>query len=313
MERVLITGGTGFIGSNFVHKFVTLNYEVHLIVRDISRLGRIESVKDKVFLHEINMLNERDVFECVKKINPNIILHFAAYGAHQGYQDEIVTTIETNLLATINLLNACKNINFKCFINAGSSSEYGEKKHPISEEDLPEPNNLYGITKVASTFYCQHLAKTRGLPIITMRLFSPYGYFEGGDRLMPNIIRAALNDDVFNAPSPFIVRDFIFIDDVLDAYLKAITNADTIKGHILNVASGVQYSIGDVVTTIERILDKRINVVYGEITPRQNEPKIWVANISKIKNLLKWTPTISLEQGLRKNIEWFKENAEFYE
>lgn len=313
MERVLITGGTGFIGSNFAHKFVILGYEVHLIVRDISHLERIESIRDRVFLHKINLFNEQEISECVKKINPNIILHFAAYGAHQGYQNEIQTTIDTNFLATINLLSACKDINFRCFINTGSSSEYGEKSHPISEKDLPEPNNLYGITKLASTLYCQNFARSMGLPIITVRLFSPYGYFEGGDRLIPNIIRAALKNEVFNAPRSTIVRDLIFTDDVVDAYLKVIINADIMKGHVLNVASGVQYSIGDVVTMVEGILDKKIKVVYGKTAIRQLEPKMWIADISKIKNLLNWEPSVSLREGLKRDIDWFKKNNAFYE
>lgn len=313
MERVLITGGTGFVGSNFVYKFLELGYEAHLIVRENSNLKRIESIMDRVLLHTVDLFNEREVVECVQKIQPTIILHFAAYGAYPARQKETRATIDTNVLATINLLHACNKLSFKCFINAGSSSEYGEKDHPMTEDELTEPNGLYGVTKVASTLYCNYFAKKFDLPIITARLFSPYGYFDNEHRLMPSIIRSALNNEVFNAPSPSPVRDFIFIEDVMSAYLKIIENANSIKGQVFNIASGVQRSIGDVVAIMEEITNRRINVVYGRVGINQHEPKMWVADISKIQRTLEWAPQTTLKDGLKKNIEWSLKHPTLYE
>lgn len=310
--KILITGGTGFIGSNFVHKFLELGDEVHLIVRPESNFWRIEPVKNKIKLHYIDLTDAEAMEKFIVDLRPQIILHFSAYGAYQGKQQDLKLTIDTNLLGTINLVNAASKINFECFINTGSSSEYGVKSKPIREDDLLEPNNLYGITKAAATDYCQFMAKKMDLPIVTMRLFSPYGYFEEKGRLMPNVIKAGLNNENFNAPSPLLVRDFIFIEDVINAYLKAIDVINNIKGHIFNISSGEQRSIADVVHIAEKILDRKIKVSYGEIAAKQYEPKMWVADISKAKKLLDWKPKFSLEEGLKKNIEWFSKNLSLY-
>lgn len=307
-KKILITGGTGFIGSNLVYKFLELGNDIHLIVRPESNFWRIDAIKDKLKLHYIDLLNTSEIDGFIVELRPEVILHFATYGAYQGKQQDVKLTVDTNLLGAINLVNAASKIKFGCFINTGSSSEYGEKDHPMKEVDILEPNNLYGVTKAAATMYAQFMAKKINLPIVTIRLFSPYGYFEEDGRLIPNVVKAGINNEKFSAPSPLITRDFLFIEDVLDAYLKAIDNIDNIKGDIFNVSSGKQHSIADVVSTIEKILDKKIDVDYGNIEAKQNEPKMWVADISKAKKMIGWSPINSLEDGLRKYIDWVRKN-----
>ncbi len=304
MKKILITGGAGFVGSNFVHALTKSGDEVNLIVRPESDLWRIESVKSKLQLHTLDLTKAEEIKAFVGNLKPEIILHFAAYGAYPGRPADPQTMILTNILGTANLLEACAETGFKCFINTGSSSEYGEKDHPISEKDLLEPNNLYGVSKAAGTLFCQLIARKTGLPIITARLFSPYGYFEEGGRLMPNLAQAALGDKEFNALSPAAVRDFVFIEDVIDAYMKMINSPDRIKGQIFNIASGKQYSIAEVVAAVEKILNKKIQVTYGKVEAKQREPKMWVADISKAREVLGWSPAHSLEDGLRKYITW---------
>ncbi|MEK7464431.1 MAG: NAD(P)-dependent oxidoreductase [Patescibacteria group bacterium] len=309
MKKILITGGTGFVGANFVYKFLELGHEIHLLVRGDSNFKRIEPIKNRVHLHPVDLIDEQATSKFVNGLRPEIILHFAAYGAYSGKEMDVKTTILTNALGTINLLNACAETGFKCFINTGSSSEYGEKNHPISEKDLLEPNNLYGVSKAAGTLYCESLSRKTGLSVATMRLFSPYGYFEGSGRLMPNIVAAGLKDEKFSAPSPSFVRDFVFIEDVIDVYLRAIDNADNIKGRIFNIASGKQHSISGAVSAVEKILGKKIRVIYGNLAAKQHEPKMWVADISLAKKILDWSPKNSLDDGLTKFINWVKKQS----
>lgn len=306
MKKILITGGTGFVGANFVYRFLELGHEVHLLIRDGSNFKRIEPIKNRLHLHIVDLADERALYKFTGELRPEVILHFATYGAYLGRQTDTKTTVLTNTLGTINLLNACAEVGFECFVNTGSSSEYGEKDHPISEQDLLAPSNLYGVSKAAGTLYCQSLARKIELPVVTMRLFSPYGYFEEEGRLMPNIVKAGLRNEKFNAPSPSLVRDFVFIEDVIDAYLKAIDNADNIRGRIFNIAYGKQHSIAEVVDAVEKKLGTKLQVVYGEVSARQHEPKMWVADISEAKKMLDWSPAHSLDEGLLKYIEWFK-------
>jgi nucleoside-diphosphate-sugar epimerase len=313
MRKILITGGTGFIGSNFVYKFLELGDEINLIVRPKSNFWRIESIKNKLKLHKIDLSNAEELERFISNLKPEIILHFATYGAYQGRQQDIKATIDTNLLGTINLVNACSKTDFECFINTGSSSEYGIKNKPMKETDLLEPDNLYGITKAAATMYCQYMAKKHNLPIVTFRLFSVYGYFEEKKRLIPTIIKSCLENKKLKLSSANSVRDFIFIEDIIDAYLKAINNIQKIQGEIFNLGTGKQTEIAQVVKLVKEITQSKVKPEYNQIKSVQIEPKTWVADTSKTKKLLNWHSKYNLKNGLERDIDWFKKNIYVYE
>ena len=311
-KRVLITGGTGFIGSNFVYKFLELGYDVHLIVRPESNFWRIEPIKKKVKLHYINLASTEEVNNFILNLKPQIILHFAAYGAYQSKQQDVKLTIDTNLLGTINLVNALSKIKFDCLIYTGSSSEYGIKNKPMKESDILNPVNLYGITKAAATMHCQYMSKKLDLPIVIMRPFAVYGYFEDKDRLIPTVIKACLTNTELNLSNPNSVRDFIFIEDIIDVYLKTIDNVQKIKGEIFNLGTSKQTKIAQVVDIVKEFAHSLIEPHYGTLMPAQIEPKTWVADISKIKRILNWQPKYNLEAGLKKDIEWFLKYSSLY-
>jgi len=311
-KRVLITGGTGFIGSNFVYKFLDLGYDVHLIVRPESNFWRIEPIKKKVKLHYINLTNTEDVNKFILNLKPQIILHFAAYGVYQSKQQDVKLTIDTNLLGTVNLVNALSKIKFDCLIYTGSSSEYGIKNRPMKESDILNPVNLYGITKAAATMYCQYMSKKLDLPIVIMRPFAVYGYFEDKDRLIPTVIKACLTNTELNLSTSYSVRDFIFIEDIIDAYLKAINSIQKIQGEIFNLGTGEQTEIAQIVNFVKQFAHSLIEPHYGKVMPAQIEPKTWIADILKAKKLLNWQPKYDLGVGLRKDVEWFKKNLFLY-
>jgi nucleoside-diphosphate-sugar epimerase len=140
----------------------------------------------------------------------------------------------TNIIGSVNLIDSCAKNGFKYFINTGSSSEYGLKNSKMVETDLLEPLSAYGVTKSAFTLAAQSYAKIYKLPIVTLRLFSPYGYFDGQSRFVPTIIKSCLDNIPVNLSNPNYVRDFIFIDDVIDAYTYFL-NGNKYYGEIFNI------------------------------------------------------------------------------
>ena len=311
--KVLITGGTGFIGSNFVYKFLELGCEIHLIVRSNSNFWRIKPVKNKIKLHYINLFYKEEVEKFITTLKPQIILHFAAYGVSSRERQDSKKMINTNLIGTINLVNACKKISFDCFINTGSSSEYGIKDKPMKEKDLLEPVNLYGITKAAATMYCQYIAKTYNLPIVTLRLFNVYGYFEEKQHLISTVIQSCIENTQLKLSSPKSIRDFIFIEDIIDVYLKVISNISKIKGEILNIGTGQQTSIIRIVKLVNEITQSKVMPEDNQAKPTQIESQKCVADISKVKKTLNWQPKYNIKKGLKKDISWFKKNLYIYE
>jgi len=311
-KKVLITGGAGFIGANFVYKFLELEYKVNIFERKEANLWRIEKVKDRISIHSPDLTNYDETEKIISEIKPDIVIHFAAYGAYQRIQQDINLTIDTNLKSSINLINACNKVGVECFLNTGTNSEYGIKSAPMKETDILEADNIYAITKSAVTLYCQMMARKFNFPVAIIRPFAVYGYFEEKERLVPTIIKACLTNSRLELSRPDSVRDFIFIEDLISGYLLLIENIKNIKGQIFNLGSGEQNKIEKVVKIIKTATNSKIEPFYGQIKTAQTEPENWVADISKAKSLLNWSPKNTLEQGLQKNIEWFKENINLY-
>lgn len=310
IDRILITGATGFVGACLTRRLVNLSGKVHVIVRQSSNLWRIKDLADKINLHYVDLTDIVSLSKMVQRIKPEIIFHLATYGGYH-FQQDANKIFETNLTGTRNLLTALSTVGFKAMINTGSSSEYGIKKRPMSEDDLLEPVTEYGVSKAAATLYCQAVARKNNLPVCTLRLFSPYGFFEGAQRLIPSVILACLSgrDPELSSKNP--VRDFVFTEDVVDAYLKT-ASASNLTGQIFNIGSGEEYSVETVVKKIIALTGKKVSPRWGGVKNLRLEPTTWVADISKTRKFLKWKPVYNLDSGLEKTVNWFRKNHRLY-
>lgn len=307
----LVTGATGFIGSNIVRELVRQKKQVSIIVRDKKLNWRLRDIAHDVDIHECDIQDVK-LDGIVSKVKPDYVFHLASYG-NLPNEDEIDKMIDINLKGTINLINAVRKTPFKLFINSSSCAEYGIKKKNMVETDTLEPINNTGVIKSVITLYCQKEAMRNNLPIINFRLFTPYGYFEGMNRLIPSVTLNALEGISVNVSSPVYVRDFIFIEDVINAYISA-TNIKHNLGEIYNIGSGKQHAVEDIVRLILEITQSKSNVQWGAVKKqaRYIEPETWQADISKTKKILRWEPKNSIESGLGKTVQWFKKNKNLY-
>ncbi len=310
-EKVFITGATGFIGSNLTRRYLERGAEVYINIRETSDKWRIKDVIQEINPVPSDVTNYEKLRDSLKKIQPDFILHTAAYGgsADQKNSDRI---IETNIIGTLNLLRICKHLNINLFVNTGTSSEYGIKNSAMKESFLLEPVTEYGVAKAAATLYCQNYAFTENVPVVTLRLFSPYGLYEQKSRLIPSVILAVIEKINPKISSRHFVRDFIYINDVLDAY-ESVMNVDTISGKIFNIGSGRQHSVGEVVDMIIGLLGNEVTSEIGIPQSWKNEPAFWQADIQSAKSELSWKPKYSLEAGLAAAIDWFKVNKGLYD
>lgn len=310
-KKILITGSTGFIGSNLVRRSVKFGSDVFILTRKLSDTWRIKSILDDVTRYEVDLTDYEHLEAMIKGIQPDIIYHTAAYGGNP-FQKDFKKIIESNYIGTANLVNACKGADFELFVNTGSSSEYGIKASTMGEEDRLEPVNDYGVSKASASLYCQFVARTERKPIITLRLFSPYGSYEESTRLIPSVILDCIKGKNPKVTSLSFVRDFVFIDDVVDAYFNAV-DASEIGGEIINIGSGIQHSVGDVANKIIELTGNEVVPETGGRPRWANEPERWQADISKAKRLLNWEPKHDLAQGLAASVEWFKEHIDLYQ
>ncbi|MBS1988031.1 NAD(P)-dependent oxidoreductase [Candidatus Dependentiae bacterium] len=310
MKKVLVTGGSGFIGSNLIRSLLGPEHEIYLLVQPNDTLWRIKDIADKLIIFYIGLTEFSTINTVISVIKPDIIFHLASFGG-MPYETDSKAIFDVNFYGTLNLLNACKKVGFECFINTGSSSEYGKKNIPMHEDLVLEPISDYAVSKAASTQLCLKEALFNKLPIYTVRPFSVYGDAELHTRLIPTIALSIVCNEPLQLSSPYLVRDFIYIDDMI-ALLQAVADKKPTNHFIFNAGSGVQSSIQDAVNAAQLLRAFPGEVQWGKHTPRPWEPTHWVADITRSQTVLEWTPRFTLTTGLEKTIIWFKNNLHLY-
>lgn len=311
MKKILVTGATGFIGANLVHRLVNESYQVHILKRKDSDIWRIKDIISKLYTHDINLTEKTHLTKLLKNIKPSVIFHLANLGLYRGIDPSIEKSIQINTFGTINLIESADQIDYECFINTGSSSEYGDKQSPMKETDCCEPTTNYALAKLAGTLYAQSYAKKTKKPLATLRIFSPFGPFDHPVRLITYTILKMLKGEKLLFHNPYAVRDYIFIEDVIDAYLLCIRQPYRLCGEIFNIGTGKQARIKDVIQLLSAEIGSKSSISWNNLS--RKEKLLWQADIQKAKKQLGWGPKKTLEQGLKETINWFKQYSYLYD
>lgn len=315
MKRVIVTGGTGFVGANLARRLLQEGHEVHLLVRQGFAPWRIEAIRADVRLHEVDLGDGESLLPVIDEIRPDWVFHLATHGAYSS-QNDLSQIVRTNILGTVNLVEACLKSGFEAFVNTGSSSEYGFKDHAPSEKEWLEPNSYYAVGKASATLFCRHTAQSRGVLLPTLRLYSVYGPYEEPARLMPALIVRGLRGELPPLVNPDVARDYVYVDDICEAYLLAATRTGQEPGAVYNLGTGVQTSLGEVVSTARKLMNITAEPEWGAMPNRQWDTSVWVADHRKALDELGWRPESTFERGLGRMHGWFLENPEllrFYE
>lgn len=309
-NKFLITGSTGFIGSVLLRTLLERGEKVDIILRKQSKTWRIKDLLSNVTIYYSDLSSLEDLQKIVKKSQPTIIHHLATNGAYSN-QDNANKIIKTNILGTWNLLQAANEVDYDLFVNTGSSSEYGFKEYAMRETDLVEPASYYAVTKCAQTLLCSHIARQEKKPIVTLRPFSVYGPYEEPNRLVSTLMVSLLQNKRMKLVSPTIARDYIYVGDIVSAYLK-INQLQKNAGEYFNIGTGVQTTIKEIVEKAKKVSQKEGNFLWGSMEKRKWDTDVWVGDISKAKRLLNWKPKFSLEEGLKETWDWFNKNKSNY-
>jgi len=311
-DRILVTGATGFVGSNLARKLVEEGYDVSITVRKTSNKWRIKDILPDIKEHLADLDDFTNLRKTIEKIKPIIIFHLANAGVYGGKYVPELQVIKANFIGTINLINACNKINYKCFVNTGSSSEYGIKNTAMKETDACMPSNIYGVTKLASTLYASNFADKNDKPIINLRLFSPFGPYDDASRLITYAAINAIKGKELRLANPNSVRDYIYVEDVVNFYIKVMDLAEKLKGETFNLGSGKERRSHYVVSKIMEFTGSSSRVLWNKIKGRNFDAPHWRADMSKTKKTIGNAIETDFDRGLKKTVEWFKENCELY-
>lgn len=304
-KRILITGGTGFIGSNLTRRLLSTGAEIHLLIRRSTNLWRLRGLARQPVLHYCDLLDLKQIRKIFSEMKPQLLFHFATPSGHPDSPDQRVELISLCAIGTNHLLEASMEFSVEKFIHAGSSLEYGPKDKPIKESDVAAPKIFRGVAKQTATLLCQHYAQYFGLPAIVLRFFSIYGPWESPTRFIPTLLRYALSNETLPLTQFGVRHDFLFVEDAVDACLKAIEE-ETSPAEIFNIGSGAQWSNEEVVPLAEKITGRKLNLKIGGHPGNPPDTSHWVADITKAATVLGWRPKHTLDQGLLKTLEWMK-------
>lgn len=309
-SKVLVTGAGGFVGANLARELLRRDCEVHVVLREGSAPWRLKDVMARMRVHRLDLSDASAVWRVISQVKPQHVFHLAAFGGYP-FQKDARRIVESNILGTWNILEALAGIEYKSFVCAGSSSEYGFKKKPMKETDLLEPAHFYAAAKASSSLLCQAFSRTYQKPATVLRLFSIYGPWEEPTRFIPVAVGNILNGRPLKIVPGKESRDFVYVDDAVDAFIRAAESPKA-AGGIYNVCSGKQTRIADAAMLLMKAAKKNVAVEKGAYPPRTWDTPNWVGSNAAAKKAFGWSPRTKLTEGFSKTVDWFSKNQDLY-
>ncbi|PIR26632.1 MAG: hypothetical protein COX62_01190 [Deltaproteobacteria bacterium CG_4_10_14_0_2_um_filter_43_8] len=302
--RLLVVGGNGFIGHHIVNHALQLGWEVTSL--DISSSISHGEASSPVQHVVANITDSHSLKAALQNKSFEYVINCGGYIDHALFFHGGRNVFTVHFEGVLNLVENLNRDALKAFINIGSSDECGNAPAPQVETQREAPISPYSLGKTAAAHFLQMLYRTESFPGTTLRLFLTYGPGQDLHRFLPQIINACLKNQSFPTSRGEQLRDFCFVQDVVDAVF-ATFNCQSARGEVMNISSGKPVSIRQVIETVQQLIGKG-EPRFGEIAYRPGENMELYADISKARTLLKWKPKISLDQGLEKTIKWVKGN-----
>ncbi|MDD4979683.1 MAG: NAD-dependent epimerase/dehydratase family protein [Candidatus Omnitrophica bacterium] len=308
MSKFLVTGGAGFIGSHLVEALVQKKHFIRVLDNFSSgKKKNIEGVMAKIELVRGDIRSKDTCLKAAKGMD--FILHQAALRSVPKSMNNPKEYNEVNINGTLNILEAALKNKVKSFVFASSSSVYGDvKDFPQKEGFSPAPISPYALTKLAGEHYCRIFSRYYGLPTVSLRYFNVFGPRQGLDDeyavVIPKFIHCILN----GKPAPVYgtgrqSRDFTYVANVVEANILA-SQKQKFRGEVFNVAFGRDYTVLELLKSLNKIMRKDIKPVF--LTPRPGDVFKTKADITKIQKLLSYRPRIDFLRGLELTAEYFR-------
>ena len=315
-KRVLVTGGGGFIGSRVCERLVEAGAETRALVLYTSS-GTAEwldgsPVRGEVDIRRGDLADRDSVMDAVRDCE--IVLHLGAliaipysYAAPESY-------VRINALGTLNVLQAVRECGVARMVNTSTSEVYGTARSaPMTEEHPLQAQSPYAASKIAADKLVESFHLSFGVPAVTLRPFNTFGPRQSARAVIPAVAVQAISGNTVNLGATRPTRDFVFVDDTADAFLRAAA-APGIEGMTLHFGGGREVSIGDLALMIGRAAGRDIDIITDpqRLRPEGSEVDRLIADASKAREALGWTPQVSLEDGLERTVAFIRDNLHLY-
>lgn len=306
-KRILITGGAGFIGSEFTRQAVARGYRVS-VLDSLTYAGdrsRLKSVSSKIVFHRTDISNTRAVTFLIKRLRPEIIVHFAA----ETHVDRSILDgqifLVTNILGTQVLLEASRAFGVKKFVHMSTDEVYGDVKRGDASERSPfQPNSPYSVSKAAADMLVSAYARTYKLQVNIVRASNNYGPWQYPEKLIPVIISKALRHEKVPVYAKGLnVREWLFVSDCASGVMAVMERG--LEGEAYNISSGIHRRNIDVVRAVLRLL-KRPESLIQFVEDRPGHDFRYSISCAKANEELGWKPSYNFERGLAETVSWYQ-------
>jgi nucleoside-diphosphate-sugar epimerase len=298
-KRLLVVGGTGFIGHHLCVKALSAGYTVYSL-----SLHRVEYPLDGVRYIYADLSNKASLASVLGTMEFEYVVYCGGYVDHRLFQNGGADVINLHFSSAINLIGMLPRSPLQRFVFLGSSDEYGSSSAPQSEGMRECPISPYSLAKVATTHFLQMLCTSEDFPAVILRVFLTYGPGQNRRRFIPQLINGCIERKPFPVSEGLQIRDFCFIEDVISGIMQAL-EASNVCGEVINLASGEPITIRSVIEMVCNIVGSG-SPEYGKISYRPGESLALYADISKAQRLLNWHPIITLKQGLINTIKSYQ-------
>jgi len=305
--RTLITGATGFIGSHLLVRLLKQQQDVFSLQRYVT--GRYVLGPDRGLKSVFGDLRDHfTVRRILREIQPEVVIHLAAVSPVSYSYDHPNEVMEVNLTGTLNLAEACLRevAHFRQFLFASTSETYGNGPVPKTEETPQHPNSPYSVSKLAAEKYILYMRDAYGFPVTVLRPFNTYGRKDNTHFMVERMVVQMLRGDVVKLGDPTPVRDLIYVDDHVGAYLSCLGNEKAI-GEVFNFSSGRGITVQGVLDLLKQIIGFRGEIIWDTIPRRPLDIQILCGDSAKAAKILGWHPTVTLEKGLRLTVDYWRQ------
>lgn len=299
--RVFVTGASGFIGSHVTRALIREGHTVLALVSQDNAMGRLLDVQGRFEILQGRLNATGILHDGIKKFQPDACIHLAWY-AEPGkylYSEKNITS----LFESISLFKILKSVECQKIVMAGTCAEYDTDYGYLFEDTPTNPATPYAAAKLSCYLLCKHMARSSDITFAWGRIFFPYGPQENQGRLIPSSICSLLQNKCFHASSGDQLRDFIFIEDVADAFCRLLGKD---AAGIFNISSGIPLTVRSLLESIEKLTGTCDLIEYGSVQQRSWDPPFICGANSNLKQL-GWQQRYSLNQGLSKTIEYWRE------
>jgi len=305
-KNILVTGGAGFIGSHLVDRLVKDGHGV-VVIDDLSS-GRKENLNKKAKFYKMDVRDPK-IFQIFKKENPKVVFHLVARPIVEKVYQNPLEAIEINIMGTAKILEACRlKGDLESVVIASSDKAYGKvKKLPYEEKTPLLGDHPYETSKASADLLAQAYFRTYNLPVVITRFSNTFGprdiYF---NRIIPGIFESIIkNKELLIRSDGKMVREYTYVNDIVDGCIKLALNTEKIKGEAFNFGSKNIFSVVEVVKKIEEILGTKVR--YKILNTAKNEIPEQYLDWTKAKEVLGWQPKTSFEKGIKQSFNWYKD------